>query len=97
MEKTRIKAKKTKSKKVKIDVSLDDATLKSLTKIAKLADVSLNTVFCVILAAYVCDVREIKGEGFDKDSPEIWTKDKKGALKKKKISYDDTSFGFGEK
>jgi len=97
MEKTRIKAKKTKSKKVKIDVSLDDATLKRVTEIAELADVSLDTVFSVILAAYVCDVREIKGEGIGKDSPEIRTKDKKGSLKRKKISYDDTSFGLGEK
>jgi len=95
--KTRTKTKATKKKMSTISFECDDATLKRLTDVSKLAGTSLSQTVSVILALYVHELKEIKGEGFDKDSPEIWTKDKKGSLKRKKISYDDTSFGLGEK
>ena len=64
MEKTRVKAKAKKERKfVDFDFECDDATFKRLNKIADLAAVTLSQLVSVILALYINDVKEVKGEG----------------------------------
>lgn len=86
MARTRTETKAKKERKfVDITFDCDNDTLKRLNKIADLAAVTLSQTVSVILALYVNEIKEIKGEGFGKKSPEEWTKDKEGKLKKSRV------------
>lgn len=62
---TTTKKTKTKVKKfVNLDFECDTDTLNRLNELADLAAVTLSQAISVILAMYVLDMKEIKGEGF---------------------------------
>lgn len=97
MEKTRTTAKAKKERKfVTFSFDCDDATRKCLNEVADLAAVTLDQAVSVILALYVQDMKGTKSKGFEPqdNSPEEWTKDKKGKIKKRK--YNMANFGLGK-
>ena len=70
MVKTRATTKTTKKKVTKerkfvdITIDCDDDTIERLNELANLAAVTLSQAVSVIIAMYILNMREVRGEGF---------------------------------